>query len=367
MGGGAYAYRLYKGRATTPLDGHWYLRSSLIDAGPPAGPVYQAGAPLYEAYPSALQALNGLETLQQRVGNRAWSSGTLGSSGRSASEPNEGIFWSRVMGSAARIDPQSSTTGTLAQMGTWQIQAGAEGQLHSGDSGNLVAALYARYGNVTADITSTFGNGTIDSTGLGAGGTLTWYGDDGIYLDGHASLTRYDSMLTSSTAGQSLTSGNIGLGYALGVEAGRRMALDEHWAITPQTQLVYSGVHFDSFTDAFGATVRLRNGVDLKVRLGISADFEHDWVDDRGQSSRLHAYALADLHHDLMPDSGVDLDGVSLVSRHAPLSAGLGLGGTYTWGNGKFALNGQGRISAGLDRLGSNYALSGTVGLTAKF
>ncbi|MGY2997274.1 outer membrane autotransporter protein [Mesorhizobium sp. URHB0026] len=48
--GGAYAYRLYQGGTSTPADGGWYLRSALIDGGGPGTPLYQAGAPLYEAY-----------------------------------------------------------------------------------------------------------------------------------------------------------------------------------------------------------------------------------------------------------------------------------------------------------------------------
>ncbi len=70
--GGAYAYRLYQGSVSTPTDGDWYLRSALINGTTPTGPLYQAGAPVYEAYAAMLQSFNELETLQQRVGNRSW-------------------------------------------------------------------------------------------------------------------------------------------------------------------------------------------------------------------------------------------------------------------------------------------------------
>ena len=36
--GGAYAYRLYKNGVTTPTDGDWYLRSSLVDPTAAANP-----------------------------------------------------------------------------------------------------------------------------------------------------------------------------------------------------------------------------------------------------------------------------------------------------------------------------------------
>jgi len=49
----------------------------------------------------------------------------------------------------------------------------------------------------------------------GVGGTLTWYANNGFYLDGQAQVTWFDSDLSSSTAGLLLADGNDGVGYAL--------------------------------------------------------------------------------------------------------------------------------------------------------
>ncbi|WP_199086455.1 autotransporter outer membrane beta-barrel domain-containing protein, partial [Bosea sp. ASV33] len=79
---GAYAYTLQKNGISTPNDGAWYLRSAYIEPSTPAtpstpsstptvtGPIYQPGAPVYEAYGQVLQSLNELQTLRQRVGER---------------------------------------------------------------------------------------------------------------------------------------------------------------------------------------------------------------------------------------------------------------------------------------------------------
>src|SRR5688500_18630010 len=50
---GAFGYRLFQNGVSTPADGDWYLRSSLLNpAAPnePPGPLYQPGVPLYESY-----------------------------------------------------------------------------------------------------------------------------------------------------------------------------------------------------------------------------------------------------------------------------------------------------------------------------
>ena len=60
---GAYQYALYHGGVGGDMnDGDWYLRST-----------YLPSVPIEEAYPQILLGLNGLPSLQQRVGNRSWS------------------------------------------------------------------------------------------------------------------------------------------------------------------------------------------------------------------------------------------------------------------------------------------------------
>ncbi|QRY70664.1 autotransporter outer membrane beta-barrel domain-containing protein (plasmid) [Ensifer sp. PDNC004] len=363
---GAYAYRLYQGGMSTPADGDWYLRSALLNSGTPTEPLYQAGAPIYEAYASVLQSFNDLETLQQRVGNRSWTTGT---NQFALTDPadNSGFIWSRIAGRTAKTAPEFSTTGMQFDTDTWQIQSGVEGQLSASEAGSLIASLYARYGNVTGQVSSIFGNGSIRTDGYGLGGALTWYGTDGFYIDSQASLTWYDSTLKSSTAAIGLTAGNGGFGYALGVEAGQKIALNANWGVTPQAQIVYSGINYSQFTDAFGTNVALKEGDDFKIRLGISADYENAWRAENGETSRLHAYAIADLYNDFLPQNSVEVDGVRLAAEQDNLWAGIGLGGTYSWGDGKYALHGQGKINTGLGHFGTNYALTGTVGLTARF
>ncbi|WP_246132725.1 autotransporter outer membrane beta-barrel domain-containing protein [Devosia ginsengisoli] len=364
---GAYAYRLHQGGVSTPADGDWYLRSALVNGTTPTGPLYQAGAPIYEAYATALQSFNDLETLQQRVGNRSWTGGGVEAGAvPEAADPNSGI-WGRIVGHHASLAPRFTTTGADIDVGTWQLQAGADRPLYSHEQGTLVGGVSARYGTIAGDVTSMFGNGSISSTGYGLGGTLTWYGSGGFYLDAQANVTWYDSALSSATAATSLVSGNNGFGYALGVEAGQRIALAPNWSITPQAQLTYSDVRHDGFTDAYGAAVSLVESNDLNIRLGLSADYQDSWTDASGETSRLHAYGIANLYYDVLPDSRTDLAGVELVNTQDNLWGGLGIGGTYAWGDDKYAIHGQGSANTSLVNFGNSVSLAGTAGLTVRF
>ncbi|MER8632390.1 autotransporter outer membrane beta-barrel domain-containing protein [Mesorhizobium opportunistum] len=367
--GGAYAYRLYQGGTSTPGDGDWYLRSALIDGGGPGTPLYQAGAPLYEAYAGALQTFNQLGTLQQRLGNRSWTVEAQGADGVSDDVRAEaGIgLWGRIEGTSGSYDPENSTTATSYDTSTWKLQTGADMLLSDTAAGQLIGGVAFQYGTVSADVSSLFGSGSIDSTGTGVSGSLTWYGAEGFYLDSQAQVIWYDSDLDSATAGQRLVDGSNGVGYALGVEAGKRIMLDPSWSLTPQAQLAWSSVDLDAFTDAFGARVTPGSNDSLLGRLGLSLDHQSQWQDRAGRTGHTNVYTIANLYYDFEDGSSVDLAGSSLSSRNDKLWGGLGIGGTINWADDKFSVFGEAVARTGLENFGDSHALTGSLGLRVKW
>ncbi|MER9434742.1 autotransporter outer membrane beta-barrel domain-containing protein [Mesorhizobium sp. M0618] len=367
--GGAYAYRMYQGGVSTPGDGDWYLRSALIDGGGPGTPLYQAGAPLYEAYSGTLQSFNQLGTLQQRLGNRSWTIEAQGADGISDEVKAEaGIgLWGRIEGTSGSYDPESSTTATTYDTSTWRLQTGADMLLSDSAAGQLIGGVAFQYGTVSADVSSVFGSGSIDSTGTGVSGSLTWYGAEGFYLDGQAQVIWYDSNLDSATAGQRLVDGNNGVGYALGVEAGKRIMLDPNWSLTPQAQLAWSSVDLDAFTDAFGARVTPGTNDSLLGRLGLSLDHQTQWQDRTGRAGHTNLYGIANLYYDFDDGSSVDLAGSTLSSRNEQLWGGLGIGGTINWADDKFSVFGEAVARTGLEDFGDSHVLTGSLGLRVKW
>lgn len=380
--GGAYGYTLWKNGVNTPADGDWYLRSQLIPVDPtdptdPSGSLYQPGAPAFEAYPQILLSLNGLPTLQQRVGNRLWSGNGAGvvSEGADAIDEQAPVgaspviegngIWGRIEGGYANIDPNVSTTGSEYDFNTQKFQAGLDIPVLENGSGALVGGVTAHYGHASADISSVFGDGSISTDGYGVGATLTWYGNNGFYLDGQGQVSWYDSDLESDTLGE-LASGNNGSGYALSLETGKRIELND-LTLTPQAQLVYSSVDFDSFTQKVDgrdvADVSMREGDSLRGRLGVALDREASWQADNGLLSRSHVYSIANLHYEFLDGAAVDVSDAELANRADRLWGGIGLGGSYNWNDDKYSLHGEGSVNTSLENFADSYDVKGTAGL----
>lgn len=364
--GGAYAYTLQKNGIANPGDGDWYLRSSLINPPPatPAGPLYQPGVPLYENYAQVLLGMNDLPTLQQRVGNRYWGgSDAMARAGAApvpgAASPAPTAFWGRIEGGHSDLQP-SNTTGSTYKADHLKVQTGLDGLVLENERGRLFVGLTAQYGLTTANVASFFGNGRIRVEGTGVGSTVTWYGDNGFYVDGQAQSMFYRSDL-SSVLVDSLTHGNEGFGYAFSAETGKRIGLGDGWLLTPQAQLSYAKVAFDGFADRFGAPVALRDGDSLLGRAGLALNHQRTWNDGAG-IVRSDVYGIANLRYEFLNGTNVDVAGTGFANAQDRLWGSIGGGGTYSWANGRYAVFGEVSYNANLSNGSDNRNYKGTGG-----
>ena len=372
---GAYAYTLHQGGVSMPDDGDWYLRSERTDGG---GPDYNPGAPVYEGYAQTLQALNKLPTLQQRVGNRYWShaanpvieqgADALGTPlmPADAAIDARGI-WGRIEGAHNRFEASRSTAAMKQDIDTFIMQAGVDGQLYEGETGKLIGGITGQYGKASSKITSDHGDGKVDTYGWGLGGTLTWYDENGFYADAQAQAMWYDSDLTYLNDNKTLINENKGFGYGLSLEAGKRIDLDTNWSLTPQAQLVWSSVKFDTFEDAWRASVSNRNGDGLNARLGLSADYRTAWRDANGMIARSTVYGIVNLYQEFMSGNKVTVAGVDFDNEYDKTWGAIGAGGTYAWADDKYSLYGEGSFNASLSNFADSYAVKGTVGFKVRW
>jgi fibronectin-binding autotransporter adhesin len=353
---GAYGYRLYQGGTSTPADGDWYLRSALLDsAGNPQGPLYQPGVPIYESYGQTLQALNGVATMQERVGNRQWAQSPTG--------VPTGI-WGRMESTRQRPSGRFSTTGADTDIDSWKAQIGFDHTLSEGKDSVFVAGLTAHYGEADAAVRSRFGSGTIDTRGYGLGASLTWFAADGFYADGQAQFSWFDSKLKSVSLG-TLADDNHGTGQAFSLEVGKSSVIGKGLTLTPQIQMAYQNVSFDSFTDPSGARVSSDRGDSLKSRWGISIDHRSNW--ESGSTARSsHVYALVNLSYEWLDGTRVDVSGTGIAKAGDRLWGEVALGGTLGLTD-RLSLYAQASGGASLRQFGDSYSLKGTAGVRLAF
>ncbi|HWU94650.1 MAG TPA: autotransporter outer membrane beta-barrel domain-containing protein, partial [Sphingomonas sp.] len=344
---GAYGYRLYKNGVSTPTDGDWYLRSSLLSpAAPPATPLYQPGVPVYEAYGQTLATLNAIGTMQERVGNRRWSAGSDGISG----------VWGRMESARSRPNAVQSTSLSDLNVDSWKVELGVDKAVSTrGDGSTLVVGMVGGYGEARANIASPFGDGSIRTRGYSAGATLSWFGPQGFYVDSRAQLSWFDSKLKSAVIGK-LADSNNGTGEAYSVEVGKRSPLSATLSVTPQIQMAYSTVGFDRFTDPNGAEVSSRLGDSLKTRWGISLDRQ-----DNGS----HIYGVVNLSYEWLDGTITDVSGTPIARSNARLWGELGLGGSVQLG--RVTLYSQVSADTAIHDFGKSYSLKGTSGLRLAF
>ncbi len=315
-------------------------------------------APLYEGYPQTLLAMNNLPTMVQRRGNTTPTGNLNNSNGLRGN-----AIITRIETSHTKFAPSSSTTGSDFDQNQWKLHAGLEGQLTENQYGRMLAGVTAIVGHGSSTIHSSSGNGEISTTTYGVAATATWFGQNGFYLDGQARLNWYSSDLSGTSIG-TFVKNNDAFGYAISLEAGKRFAVSKYWTLTPQAQLIYSSVDFDSFTDVYGSTVTLDNGDSLRGRLGLSASRDLD-VDGSGNSRNI--YAIANLLYAFQQGTQVDVSGAKLISDAEKWGGEIGFGGAHAWAGGKYSLHGEITGRTSLSDFGSAYQIGGTAGFKVKF
>lgn len=339
---------------------------------------FSPSTPAYEVLPQGMMALNRLSSLKQRAGNRVWQgAGTQSSQGygaRGATAGSSGIestglqtgVWGNVQGAYADVDPARTTTGVDYDIGQWEIQLGADVAFSDSAGGILIGGIMAHYSMASLDVNALPGSGDVDVDGYGVGATLTWYGAGGFYTDGQVQVTWFDTDIASNTLGD-LSDDADGFGYAFSVEVGQTFETDGAWTLTPQAQLSYADVDFDTFTGPVGEVVSLEDGDSLLGRLGLSIDRRDTTTNAKGTTDRTHFYGIVNLTYEFLDGSEVLVSGVSFINREERLMGELGVGGALSWDDDRYALYGEVAVATSLSNFGDSYRVQGNVGFRVKW
>ena len=295
---------------------------------------------LYEALPSVLLGLNAPARYEERM---------------TAPRAEQGS-WARVETVHGKWKADASTSRMLSGVELEYdhrrhgLQAGMD--VAAGEDGLLGVSLHHRRGS--ADVSK---GGKVELSGHGVGVSGAWV-RDGVYVDVQAEATWYEADFTSSLRGV-LEQDVSGHGYALGVEAGRRLA--SGWAgmvLTPRAGLVHSRVFVGDFTDAVGARVSLEDGGSLKGRAGMVVEVKSKWW---AQGSRV--FGSVDVEREFSKDRKVRVSGTELRSEADATWLRVGLNGSHVLDGGRWTVAGR----VGYATSGGSHELGGGLHLKMRF
>ena len=168
----------------------------------------------------------------------------------------------------------------------------------------------------------------MDVTGMGLGVSLTWTGDNELYVDGQLSYTRFFDIEMASN-GTMITSTGSGSGVALGLEVGQPMSVGG-LMVTPRGGLSWSSVKMDAFVEPTSlggtGTVSPDRAESVMARVGVQAE-----LGPRDGASRL--YGSLDLEHEFRPEFEVMAGTTPLKGEVKPTWVRAGIGGAMPLGN----------------------------------
>ncbi len=289
---------------------------------------------LYEALPSVLLAMNGLPSYGERL----------------AAARSETGGWARVETSRGEWAAEESTQADLAyDHDRSGVRAGIDAAM--GGNGRLGVSMHGMQGSAELS-----GAGEVELSGMGMGVSATVMAG-GVYIDAQAQATWFDLELSSSM-GRTLKDGVDGLGYALGVEVGRPLAMGRSLSLVPRVGLAWSQVSLDDFTDEVlnGVRVSVEDAESLMGRLGVGLEA------DAGGGLRL--FASVDATQEFSEETEARVSGTQLKASSETTGLRAGLGGVHSWGEGRYALQGSASYTSG----GSdNSAFGGGLSLSVRF
>lgn len=339
--------------------------------------VLHPATPLYESYSLILGNLNKLPTLEQRVGHRPWlndKNGYEAGYDRGKTDGSPQNVWMRVEGMKGYYEPDlDSNKGSTSsyRLRFSRVNVGVDTPIYeNADGSRLIAGINGNMSKAWSDIDSIHGSGDITTSGYGLGATLTWYNHNGFYTDAQAWHNWYKSDIDSSTITTDLdqVKGNHAKGYALSLEVGRIFDLNQHWSLTPQAQIAYSRVNFDSFTDLQNSMIiNEKDYIGLEGRLGLALNYEKSQLDSSGKIKRNKLYILGNIHQEFKGDSTVSVSGVDYESKMNNTWVSVGVGGSHNWNNDKYSIYGELSLASSTKKFGEEYEVAGEIGLRIAF
>ncbi|WP_159565511.1 autotransporter outer membrane beta-barrel domain-containing protein [Budvicia diplopodorum] len=299
---GAYDYSLVRGADVNA--GNWYLTSKAPESTPNPtpennDPLLRPEAGSYLANMAAAGKLFNLR-LEDREGRAENSS-----------------MWLRQQGSRTKFRDTSGQIKTATN--SYVVQGGGEvAETRFTDADRLGVGLMLGYGEADSQSSNRHSGyhskGKVD--GYSAGVYATWYQDaktlNGVYVD---SWVQY-SWLNGEVHGEQLSGERYDInGLSASVESGYRIPVyqSENGAVfvTPQAQIIWSGIKADDHTETNGTRVTSDSNNNVQTRLGVKLSRDGVSNMDKNSDKLFTVYAEANWLHNT-EQAGAVMDGVTM-------------------------------------------------------
>ena len=299
---GAIAYDLSLGDCTDQADQNWYLCNN--------GTIGTTGA-VFEAMPGViLNSFARAETLQHRLASRVTGlRGTISTQGAGDLPVDKAVGpWIRTWGDFADITPDTSAAGTSWEADSWGLDAGIGMMVGNPSGGDLVAGVNLRYSVTSADLSNPVGTGSVNSEGFGIAASLTWFGNDGFYVDANGAVD-FVSIDATSQGGGALLDGHDDVVYSASAEIGKRFELNGGTALVPQAQLSWGQIGDRQITDNLGNVISFADRDTLTSRVGLTV--EQDVTDTAFGSGKV--FCFGNMLNDLSGSRSITVAGTNLT------------------------------------------------------
>ena len=291
---------------------------------------------LYEALPSVLLAMNALPARDARLS--------------ATRDANGG--WALVEGASSEWKAASATRpgGVAYDLRGHGVRAGVE--LAAGERLRVGVSAHHLRGNAKMSPV-----GEIELSGAGAGVNAA-FAEDGFYADAQAAVTWFDARLSSATHGVLKSDAN-GVGYALGLEAGKRIDVSRALSVTPRAALEWSDASMSAFTDKVGSGVRVSVDEAQALTGRVGARVEAAPSGDDG----VLLFGALDVSHLLSQGAGARVADTALKTTSEETGLRAGLGASWSGDEG-FSLQGAAHYAASG---GDNRGFGGSLSLAMRF
>ena len=293
---------------------------------------------LYEALPSVLLAMNALPARDDRLS--------------AARDANGG--WALVEGASSEWKAESATQpgGVAYDLREHGMRAGVE--IAAGERLRVGVSAHHLRGNAKMSPI-----GEIELSGAGAGVNAA-FAEDGFYADAQAAVTWFDAKLSSAGRGVLENDAN-GVGYALGLEAGKRIDVSGALSVTPRAALEWSDASLSTF--AFidnvgsGVAVSVDEAQALTGRVGARVEAAPSGADG------VLLFGALDVSHLLSQGAGARAADTALKTTSEKTGLRAGLGASRRWGE-DYSLQGAAHYAASG---GDNSGFGGSLSLAMRF